>query len=187
MTKRAIHERLPPPPLTDKVKRGVWELFAAVMFRFTPVPFHPWRCFILRIFGAQIGRRVAVYPDCRIWAPWNLTVGDNATIGGGVILYNVAPVVIGEDVVVSQRTHLCTASHDYNSKTFDLIAAPIQLCQNAWVSAEAFVGPGVTVGHSAVVVARTVVIRSVAEREIVAGNPARVVGSRDSIGKNVLS
>jgi putative colanic acid biosynthesis acetyltransferase WcaF len=147
---------------------------------------HAWRCLILRGFGARVGERVAIYPSARIWAPWNLSVDAGATIGGGAAIYNVDRVEIGKYAVISQGAHLCTASHAHDSPGFELVTAPILIEDEAWVAAEAFVGPGVTVGMAAVVGARAVAVKSVDERAIVVGNPARVVGQRAREGRNRL-
>nr|WP_281380118.1 hypothetical protein [Prosthecomicrobium pneumaticum] len=59
-----------------------------------------------------------------------------------------------------------------------LLKPPIAVGEEAWLCADAFIGPGVTVGRGAVVGARAVVVRDVAERTVVAGNPARPIGVR---------
>jgi acetyltransferase-like isoleucine patch superfamily enzyme/glycosyltransferase involved in cell wall biosynthesis len=176
-----------PPSGTDKLRRAVWIMIELLLVRFTPTPLHAWRRWVLRAFGAQIGKSVAVYPGARIWAPWNIAVADGATIGAGAILYCVDRIDIGEFAIVSQGAHLCTASHDYNSTAFELLTAPIRVNADAWVAAEAFVGPGVTVGEGAVVGARAVVNRSVPDRAVVAGNPARFIGQRAAKGRNRLA
>jgi putative colanic acid biosynthesis acetyltransferase WcaF len=141
---------------------------------------HGWRVLILRLFGATIGARAHVYPSTIIWAPWNLVMERGACLGPGVICYNVANVTLGEQALVSQRAHLCTASHDFNSPVFALVTAPIGVGAGAWICAEAFVGPGVTIEYGAIVGARGVATRTVEALNIVAGNPARVVGRRAS-------
>ena len=178
--------RRPPPPLADKIRRGLWQLCYVLFFKTSPTPLHAWRRCILRAFGAEVGRRSGVYPSAKIWAPWNIKIADCATVGGGATLYSVGRISIGYAAVISQGAHLCTASHDHNSESFDLIFAPIEIEANAWVGAEAFVGPGVTLGEGAVAAARSVVVRSVSERAIVAGNPACVVSQRSVCGRNFL-
>ena len=179
-------KRRPPPSARNKIARAIWGGARALLFRPTPAPLHAWRRLILRVFGAQVGERVAVYPSARIWAPWNLTCHAGATIGGDAIIYNVDLVEIGKFAVISQGAHLCTASHAHDSAAFELVTGPIRIEDEAWVAAEAFVGPGVTVGEAAVVGARAVVVKSVDGRAIVAGNPARVVGQRAAAGRNRL-
>jgi putative colanic acid biosynthesis acetyltransferase WcaF len=73
---------------------------------------------------------------------------------------------------------LCAASHDITDPEFRLLHKPIRIDSRAWVAAGAFVGMGVTVGEGAVVGARAVVVKDVKAWDIVAGNPARVVGVR---------
>lgn len=178
--------RRPPPSVGNKLKRGLWQGVWLLAFRLSPVPLHAWRRLILRLFGAQIGANSAIYPSVRIWAPWNLRVGAAATVGPGVNLYNVAPIIIGEDAVISQGSHLCTATHDHQSADFALMVAPIGIGPNAWVAAEAFVAPGVSIGKSAVIGATSTVTRSVTDYTIVAGNPAKPIGRRPEDARNDL-
>lgn len=141
---------------------------------------------LLRLFGAKVGPRSAVYPSTRIWAPWNLTAGSNVTVGPGAEVYNVARVTLGDDVIISQRAFLCTASHDVRSANFTLLAGEIIIRPNSWVASEAFIAPGITIGESAVVGARSVVTHDVQARSIVTGNPAKVIGTRPVDARNVL-
>jgi len=177
--------RVPSPTWSNKAMRGLWSLAYAMLFRLSPTPFHAWRRAVLRLFRANIADNVAIYPSVRIWAPWNLQVGAAATIGAQVDIYNVARISVGESAVVSQKTFLCSATHDFNSD-FQLEIAEISVGRNAWIAADAFVGPGVEVGEGAVVGARAVVVRAVAPWSIVAGNPARIIGSRNRNAKTCL-
>lgn len=146
-----------------------------VLFRPTPRVFHGWRCWLLRLFGAKIGRGVKIYASTRVWAPWLLTVEDRAIIGDHVDCYCVAPILIKQAAVISQGSSLCAATHDHRSRDFTLIPKPITIGREAWVAARAFVGPGVTVGDEAVVGACCVVFRDVKPGNVVIGNPSRVV------------
>jgi putative colanic acid biosynthesis acetyltransferase WcaF len=110
--------------------------------------------------------------------PWNLEMKDYACIGPGVDCYNAAPIVIGNHATISQRTYLCTASHDLTSATHPQIEKPIVIEDRAWVAAEAFVGPGVTIGEGAVVGARGCVFKDVEPWTVVGGNPARFIKKR---------
>lgn len=175
-----------PPSATDKLRRLIWMATWLFVFRFTPVPLHGWRTFVLRCFGAQIGKHAAIYPDVRLWAPWNLELGTNVTVGGGVELYCVGKIKLGNRVIVSQRSFLCTATHDIHSASFDLVAGDIVVEENAWIAAEALIGPGVTIGTNAVVAARAVVFRNVESSQVVAGNPARPISRRSAEARNVL-
>jgi putative colanic acid biosynthesis acetyltransferase WcaF len=159
----------------NRLARGAWNLAYWLLFRFTPTAFHFWRRAVLRCFGARVGRGAHPYPRCRIWAPWNLTMGDHSCLANGVDCYSVAPVALGDHAIVSQYSYICTASHDYNDPGFPLVARPISIGPHAWIAASAFLGPGVGVGRGAVVGAGAVVVRDVEPWAVVAGNPARFV------------
>jgi putative colanic acid biosynthesis acetyltransferase WcaF len=175
-----------PPSLGDKVSRAVWQVVWLLAFRPSPVPLHSWRRLVLRLFGSQIAPHVAIYPSVRIWAPWNLQVGTAATVGPGVNLYNVSQIRIGDDAVVSQGSYLCTATHDHLAGDFALMVAPIEVGSNAWVAAEAFVAPGIIIGASAVIGARSTVTKCVEDFAIVAGNPASRIATRPETARNNL-
>lgn len=164
--------------LPDRLRRALWNAVWSFLGKPSPVLLHPWRRFLVKMFGAEIGVGVHIYPGAKIWAPWNLVMGDRSCLADGVGCYNVAPIMIGDDVVISQDAYLCTATHDYNSAAFLLLVAPIGIESHAWVAAGAFLSPGVTIHRGAVVGARSVITRSVTAWSVVAGNPARVVNTR---------
>jgi putative colanic acid biosynthesis acetyltransferase WcaF len=159
--------------LGNRVMRAVWGLVWLFFFRPSPRPFHAWRRLLLRMFGSKLGTHVNIYPNVKIWAPWLLTIGNKVGIANGVTLYNMAPIVIGDQCVVSQGAHLCGGSHDIDSANFQLIAKPIVLEKDVWICAEAFIGPGVKIAEGCVLGARAVVVKSIAEPwSVWAGNPA---------------
>lgn len=169
---------VPPPNLKDKLRRLVWGSIQGTFYRWSPTPMHAWRCAILRLFGAQIGRDAHPYPDARIWAPWNLEMGPGSCLGPRSICYSVGRIRLGRDAVVSQGAHLCAATHDHRDAGFPLVAGGIEIGDGAWVAADAFIGPGVTVGEGAVVGARGVVMKDVVPDAVVVGNPARAVSAQ---------
>jgi putative colanic acid biosynthesis acetyltransferase WcaF len=159
--------------LANRLLRLVWWVVWIGLFRPSPRPFHAWRAFLLRVFGAKIGRNVHVYPGVRVWAPWMLEIGDDTGIGSGVNLYSMAPIRIGVRCVISQGAHLCCGSHDYSTPHFQLTARPIHIGSQVWVCADAFIGPGVAVLEGSVIGARAVMMRSTAEPwHVWSGNPA---------------
>jgi putative colanic acid biosynthesis acetyltransferase WcaF len=149
-----------------------------LLFRFSPRPCFAWRRFVLRCFGAKIGAHVNTYPTTRIYFPWKLTVGDWTAIGEDALIYNLGHVTLGSKVSISQRAHLCAGTHDYTRPDLPLLKPPIVIKDQAWICADAFVGPNVVVGEGAVVGARAVVIKNVEPWVVVAGNPAREIKKR---------
>jgi putative colanic acid biosynthesis acetyltransferase WcaF len=133
---------------------------------------------ILRLFGARIGKGVHVYPATSIWAPWNLSLEENVGVADRVILYSQAQIVVGKNTVISQGSHICTGTHDYKSRNFELIAKEIIIGKDVWLAAESFVGPGVVIGDNAVVGARAVVTKSIEGGWVYAGNPCRKIRPR---------
>ena len=167
------------------VKYSRWETLARIawalagpVFRFSPRPFFGWRRLLLRLFGARVGRNVHVYGSAVVTMPWNLEIGEWSSIGERVLIYNLGRVSVGRHVTISHRAHLCAGTHDHTRPDMPLLKPPISIGDQAWICADAFVGPAVTVGEGAVVGARAVAVRDVEPWAIVAGNPARRVGTR---------
>ena len=163
----------------EMTRRVLWT-FAQPLFRFSPRPCFGWRRFLLRCFGAKIGRSVHVYPSATIYFPWHLEAGDESAIGEHVFIYNLGRVTLGSRVTISHRAHLCAGTHDHTKPDFPLLRPPIVIGSDAWICADAFVGPGVTVGEGAIVGARAVAMKDVKPRSIVVGNPARESKKRES-------
>lgn len=163
---------------TQMVRRAAWSC-ARCLFRWSPRPCFGWRRFILRLFGARVGREVHLYPSAVIYFPWNLTIGDWSAIGEEALIYNLGPVTIGVRATISHRAHVCAGTHDYTKPDLPLLKPAIVIQDQAWVCADAFIGPGVTVGEGAVVGACAVVVKDVEPWAVVAGNPARFIRKRD--------
>ncbi|MCF7996744.1 MAG: putative colanic acid biosynthesis acetyltransferase [Chromatiaceae bacterium] len=161
----------------EYIGRVLWSVVTP-LFRFSPRPFFGWRRMLLRAFGARVGRNAHVYPSARIYLPWMLTLGEQASIGEWTLVYNLGPVKIGERATISHRVHLCAGTHDYRDPALPLQRPPIEIGAQAWVCADAFVGPGCSVGEGAIVGAAAVVVSDVPDWQIVAGNPARIVKQR---------
>lgn len=164
---------------SDKLKRFIWNFFYLIFFRITPrFLFNKWRIFLLKLFGAKIGKGCIVHPSCKIWEPWNLEMGDFSVIADGVDCYCVDKIIIGSKVAISQRSYLCTASHSISTYKRPLITAPIIIKNHAWICAEAFVGPNCTIEEGAVVAARAVVTKNIDKYSVVGGNPAKFIKNR---------
>lgn len=164
--------------LRNRLMRVLWGITYVILFRYSPRPLHAWRSFLLRCFGAVIGKQCHIYPKATIWAPWNLICEDVATIADGAIIYNVASVFLGSHAIVSQQAYLCSASHDYQNPNFPLIAAPIRIGAYAWVCARATVQMGVTLGEGTVLGLGAIATKNLESWSVYAGIPAIKIKQR---------
>lgn len=165
--------------LGSKLKRFLWTIVWTCFARYTPRwCLNGWRCFLLRMFGAKIGKRCRIYGGASIWQPSNLDVGDNCWIDESTKIYCVDRIRIGNNSVVSAGAFLCGAGHDVTSPTFDLRAKPIVIGGCVWIASNSIVLPGVTIGDGVVVAAGAVVTSDVEPWVIVGGNPSRVLKIR---------
>jgi len=158
--------------------RMLWELGRWV-FRLSPRIAFGYRNAILRLFGAKIGRNVHIYASAVITIPWHFSIGDDSSIGEHALIYTMGRVDIGKRATISQRTHLCAGAHDYTLPSFPLLKSPIVIGDNAWVCADAFIGPGVTIGDGAVIGACAVLTKDAPPWKIMAGNPAKIIKDRE--------
>jgi len=165
-------------PFSNMLARSIWHIVWLVLFRPTPRPFHSWRRFLLCLFGARIDRSAHVYPTVRVWAPWNLEMHEGSGIGEYVDVYSVDKIVLKRNAAVSQYSFLCTATHDYRKLDLPLLTAPIVLSEDSWITADVFVGPGVTIGAGSVVLARSTVTRDTDDWKVYGGNPAVFIRDR---------
>ncbi|HLO75447.1 MAG TPA: hypothetical protein VK196_03205 [Magnetospirillum sp.] len=174
--------------LRNRLGRALWGLVWIFLYRPSPRIMHGWRRFLLRLFGARIGRGVAVHASVRIFAPWNLEMGDHSSLSHFVECYSVDHITIGPFATVSQYAFLCTASHDHRLLEMPLTHSPITIGAHAWVSADVFIAPGVTVGEGAMIQARSVVMEDVPAWTIAGGHPAVPLKPRrlmDAAGRTI--
>ena len=168
----------PPYSLSNKLMRVVWQVVWLIGARWTPPPFWAWRRFLLKAFGATVGKGSRIHASVSVWHPARLVVGENALIGPGARLYNQGHIAIGANSVVSQRAHLCASTHDIADPLFALSERPIIVGRGCWIAAEAFVGPGVTVHDGAVLGARAALFTDAERMTVYRGNPAMAIGPR---------
>lgn len=160
------------------LKVQLWWLVQATLFRGSPQLLYGFRRWLLRRFGARIGKGAVIRPSVTIPYPWKLSIGDYSWVGDHAVLYCFAPITIGNDVVISQNAYLCAGTHDYRSPTFDIQALPIVIEDEAWLAADVFVAPGITVGKGAVVGSRSSVFADLPPMMVCTGSPARPIHAR---------
>ena len=163
---------------SEYVRRLAWEWVQLLLIRPSPRRAYGWRRFWLTRFGAKLQPTSRTRPTTRVFHPWLLTMGHHSILADDVKAYNLGPITVGDHTVVSQGAYLCAGTHDHTQPDLPLMRRPVNIGSGVWICTEAFIGPGVTVGNNAIVGARAVVTRDVAENVIAAGNPAQVVKPR---------
>jgi putative colanic acid biosynthesis acetyltransferase WcaF len=160
----------------------LWWLVQDTLFQWSPQFLYGWRRFILSLFGAKIGKNVLIRPSARITYPWKISVGDYSWIGDNVVLYSLGEIKIGSNTVISQKSYICTGSHDFTHLAFDIYANPIEIGDEVWIATDVFVAPGVHVGNGCVIGTRSTVLTNLPSGTICYGNPAKPVKARPVSG-----
>lgn len=166
-------------PLRHRLYRLAWMAVWRLLASWTPPQLNRWRCFLLSAFGARIASGAVVRSSAAVWYPPNLIMREDAMIGDGVQCYNMDLVIIGARSVVSQRAFLCGGTHDFTRASRPLVTRPIEIGEDVWIAAEAFIGPGVTVPQGCVIGARAVVTGKLQPWTVYAGNPAKAIRRRE--------
>ncbi len=160
--------------------RACWYFVSLLAFECGWMPLSRPKGWLLRLFGAKVGNGIVIKPRVWIKYPWHLVIGDHCWIGQGAWIDNLADVRLGNHVCISQQVYICTGSHDYRQRTFDLIARPVEIGNGAWIGARALILGGVTIGTNAIAAAGSVVPKDVPAAAIVAGQPARIIAERQA-------
>ncbi|WP_318311075.1 putative colanic acid biosynthesis acetyltransferase [Flagellimonas crocea] len=156
----------------------LWWIVQALLFRTSPQVLYGWRRFLLRIFGAKIGKGVIIRPTVKITYPWKLTIGNYSWVGDDVVLYSLGEIEIGVNTVISQKSYLCTGSHDYMKSDFPIYSDKIKIGDSCWLATDVYIAPGVTIGKATIVGARSSVFKSLPEKTICYGSPAKPIKNR---------
>ena len=156
----------------------LWWLVQALFFKPSPQFLYGFRRFLLRLFGAKIGKKVIIRPSAQITYPWKVTIGDYSWIGDEVVLYSLGEIEIGANTVISQKSYICTGSHDYLQIDFPIFAKKITIKDECWLATDVFVAPGVTIDKGTVVGSRSSVYKDLPGNKICIGNPAQIIKNR---------
>lgn len=167
-----------PYPLSWYIRRSLWEAVRLTIFQFSPSKTNGWRRWLLGVFGAKLAPTVVIRPTARVKHPWLLTMGAYSCLADNVEMYNLGPVSIGDHTVISQNVHVCNGTHDYTKPNLPLLRPTSKIGSGVWVCADAFIGPGVTIGDNCIIAAAAVVTKDVPANMIAGGNPARVIKPR---------
>lgn len=162
----------------NKVKIILW-YFVNSCFLWNPLfPFSKPKIWLLKLFGAKIGKGVLIKPRVSIKYPWKLKIGNHVWIGEKVWIDNLANVIIEDHVCLSQGAMLLCGNHNYKKSTFDLITGEIHLEKGSWVGAHAVVCPKVRLGNHSILTVNSVAVKSTEPYGIYQGNPAIKIRER---------
>lgn len=156
----------------------LWWLVQGLLFKTSPQFMYGWRRWLLRLFGARIGRGVRLRPSVHTQFPWKVKIGDHSWIGDHVVLYSLGEIEIGANAVISQRSYLCTGSHDYKEESFPIYARKIMIEDECWLATDVYVAPNVTIQRGTVVGARSSVFHDLPAGIVAVGTPAKKVSDR---------
>jgi putative colanic acid biosynthesis acetyltransferase WcaF len=161
----------------DRGRSGVfillWWLIQGICFPLSLHNAHGFRNWLLRLFGAEIGVGVKIRPTARFTYPWKVEIGEYSWVGDDVVFYSLDTIKVGCHCVISQKSYLCTGSHDPSDRSFALKTAPINIGNGVWVAADCFIGSGVSIGANTVIGARSSVFRDIPAAYIAWGSPCR--------------
>ena len=165
-------------PGKNFIIRVLWYYTNLLFFNNGWFPFSKLKVFLLRLYGAKVGKGVVIKPSVNIKYPWRLKIGNYVWIGENVWIDNLADVEIGNNVVISQGAMLLTGSHDYSKVSFDVIVGKIILEDGVWIGAKSIVYPNITCKTHSILGVNSVAIKDLDAYFIYQGNPAIKVSKR---------
>lgn len=169
----------------------LWWIINATLFSWSPQMLYGWRRFLLRSFGAKIGKNVLIRSSVKVTYPWKVEIGDYSWIGDECVLYSLGIIKIGKNVAVAHKVYFNTGGHDYQKVTFDIFAKPVIVEDECWLTNDVYLAPGVVIGKGTIVGARSSVLKSLPAGKVCVGSPAKPIKDRvtqqdDLINSNSL-
>lgn len=162
----------------NMIKRVIWFYINAIIFKTSLFPSSRLKVLLLRLFGAQVGKRVVIRTGVNIKHPWLLEIGNHSWIGEDVWIDNLVSLNIGSHVCLSQGALLLTGNHNYKDPAFGLITGSIILEDGVWIGARAIVNQGITAASHSVLSAGSVATKNLEPWSIYQGNPALKIRTR---------
>lgn len=132
---------------------------------------------IRELFGAA-GRNPTVLPTFCCDNGKNIRVGENFLANYNVMILDIAPVTIGDYVMIGPNTLITTVNHPLSPagrRRHLGQARPVVIGRDVWIGGNCTILPGVTIGNNAVIAAGAVVTKDVPDNCVVAGVPARKI------------
>jgi len=177
-TDLSLYNNHPYNPGGNALKRLLWYYTNLFFFKSGWLPVYGFKVFLLRMFGAKVGKKVEIKPCVNIKYPWNLTIGNEVWIGENVWIDSLVMIVIGSNVCLSQGSTLLTGSHDYKKTSFNLVTKGITLEDGVWIGAGAIINLGITAASHSVLTSGSVATKDLEAYSIYQGNPALKIRTR---------
>ena len=162
-----------PQTVAERALGFWWSVLRVLLFRWSPPSLNRWRIALLRLFGAKVHSSAFISPSVRIDYPWNLVVDRDVHMAHCIILNCMGKIEIGAGTMISQYAHLCAGTHAYERRDMRIVRRSIKIGKGVWIAADAFVGPGVTIGDGSLLAARSSAFSDLPAGQVCIGEPAR--------------
>jgi putative colanic acid biosynthesis acetyltransferase WcaF len=162
----------------SKIIVQLWWVVENTFFALSPQFFYGWRRFLLRLFGAKIGKDVLIRSTAKFTYPWKVSIGNYSWIGEETVFYSLDEISIGENVAIAHGVYFNTGLHDFTKKEFTIFSKKIIVKDECWITNDVYIAPGITIEKGAVIGARSSVYKNMPEGWICYGNPAKPIKKR---------
>lgn len=130
------------------------------------------------------GKNVQISRGFKFSNPENITIGSNVHIGVQATIYALGGLIIGDGTIIGPRLTVYSANHrfrDARAIPYDDVVLPeqVEIGENTWIGGNVILVPGVTIGEGCIVAAGSVVTKDFPPCNVIGGNPARVIDTRD--------
>jgi acetyltransferase-like isoleucine patch superfamily enzyme len=134
-------------------------------------------------FG-HLGTGVEIQPHYSFQKAENVFIEDYVYIGPHAFISGLGGVKIFRGVIIGPRVKIYSANHVFRNaraipydETLD--ERPVEIHENVWIGGDVIIVPGAIIGEGVIVGAGSVVSGRIPPFSIIAGNPAKVISTRD--------
>lgn len=156
-----------------KTKNRLWKIVDQYLFKPSPNFLSAWRVFLLRLFGAKIGKHCFISQRATVYSPWLLEIGYHATIDNDVLL--LGAIKLHDYVNLGSNCHLIGGGHDIFARTFDTQLNAVEIGNGAFIGAGANLAMGVKIGEMSVVAAHTTVDKNIKPNQVVFSRHGKLI------------
>lgn len=145
------------------------------------IPFYNLRYFFYKIYFQSIGNNVFISLGVKVLNPSNILIGDNSVIGQDCILDGrSSKIIIGKNVDIAIQTNIWTLDHDPNSNSHENRSGEVIIEDYAWIASRVTILPNVKISFGTVVGSNSLVTKNTGKKDVVVGNPAKKISTRES-------